>query len=183
MTALKNTAGGAATGAVGGDLSGSLPNPVVARLGGLGRTQVLAQSAVPSSVTGTTALTVLAGILVPAGAVGVNGALRISTLWSLTNNADAKTLSLTLGGVTILTFSVPSNASLNHQFTLINRNAQNSQVAQTTANTTSFGSSGGANQTFSINLANAQTLNLQAQLGTSTDTVTLERYLVEIINP
>src|SRR5213079_2421852 len=58
---------------------------------GLKAAGVLAQSAVAASVTGTLTETVLATIAIPAGAMGVNGAIRVTALWSYTNSADTKT--------------------------------------------------------------------------------------------
>ena len=53
--------------------------------------RILGQSGTAIAHTGTVAETKLASVLVPAGAMGVNGILQIETTWSNTNNANNKT--------------------------------------------------------------------------------------------
>src|SRR5688500_6060251 len=59
---------------------------------------VLAQSAVAASHTGNTTETTLATVTVPANAIGANGRLRVTSLWSHTNSANSKTLRVRFGG-------------------------------------------------------------------------------------
>lgn len=65
----------------------------------LGAWRVIAASAVAVSHTGDTIETVLANIAIPAGAMGANGALHITAVFSYTNSANAKTLRIRLGGI------------------------------------------------------------------------------------
>ena len=58
----------------------------------------LAQSAVAVPLTGTTNATVLASLTIAAGAMGINSALRVSAMYSMTNNANNKTLAIRHGG-------------------------------------------------------------------------------------
>ena len=53
---------------------------------------VLDASGAQASHTGNTTETTLATIAVPGGAMGANGAIRISTLWSFSGSAGAKAL-------------------------------------------------------------------------------------------
>ena len=52
--------------------------------------RVLGMSNVAIPLTGTVALTALVTIPVPAGVMGLNGVLRVTTTWTCTNNANAK---------------------------------------------------------------------------------------------
>lgn len=142
--------------------------------------QVLANSAVAASVTGTTNETTLATVTVPAGAVGANGLLRITTLWSVTNNANNKTVRHKLGSTTVWTASPTSTASGQFQSITRARNSTSSQVTQFSS-TTNFGTSANAQTTSSLDFTGAVTLTITAQLATSTDTATLEAYTVEYL--
>lgn len=144
---------------------------------------VLAQVATPSSITGTVAETPLATISIPAGVMSANSVLRITTLWSMTNNANAKTLTWRLGGTSIGASSVPSFASNRHQIEVRNRNATNSQVVQGGNSAGGWGASTSANLILAIDTSVSQNLTLNATLGNTADTITLEGYTIEILNP
>lgn len=145
--------------------------------------RVLAQSAVQASVTGTTAETTLATILIPAGAIGKNGALRITAVWRAgANNANVKSVIYRYGGVTITSSGVTSALTYQDQRVMFNRGAQNSQV--TYNGTAGYGAGSSVNViTTSVDSSVAQNLTLSATLANSTDTVFLEAFLVEVINP
>lgn len=138
---------------------------------------VLAQSAVATTVTGTTAETVLASVIVPGGLVGPNGSLRITPIWSSTNNGNAKTGSVKFGGVSHAAHALASALSAGSMFTIRNRGVLNSQITyggapgtvQTVSNTTS-----------SIDTSVDQVLQITGTLATGTDSLTLEGYTVEL---
>lgn len=145
---------------------------------------LLGQSAVPSSVTGSTAQTVLATVPIPAGALGINGAIRVTTLWSFTNNANNKTPGVSLGATQVFGPVIASQASMQGVAFLRNRGVLNSQVANALgAGSVGSGSSTLAVGTFAIDTSVAQNLTITGQLATSTDTMTLEGYTVEVLNP
>jgi len=150
---------------------------------GLPAAGVLKQSAVPASVTGTLSETTLATIAVPAGAMGVNGSLRITTLWSLPNNANTKSFKVRFGGIDFLGYSTTAAQSLQVLTIIRNRGAANSQVAGPLAVSSSYSSSVGAVTTSAIDTSLSQSIVLAAQLGNTADAVTLEAYAVEILNP
>lgn len=142
---------------------------------------VLAQSAVAAALTGSTAETVLATISLPAGAMGANGVLRVTSLWSYTNSANVKTLRGRLGGLAgtqFLSQAATTTVSARLQFQVQNRNAANSQVGG--ALNASFGVSGQVAITSAINTAVAQDIVLTGQLASAGETITLEAYLVEL---
>jgi hypothetical protein len=153
--------------------------------GGIGLTSVgvMAQSAVPASVTGTTAQTTLATIQIPAGAVGINGSLRITTLWSIPNNANTKRVRVTLAGTAFLDNSLGAAAGMQAMTIIRNRGVINSQVSLSSVAGSSFSSTTGVSTTAAIDMSQAQSLIITGTLAVITDTITLEGYTVEILNP
>lgn len=143
---------------------------------------VIGASAVAVPLTGTTSETVLATIAIPAGAIGPNGQIRIMTLWSMTNNANNKTMSVRLGGIGGTAHQAAVIASQAHQQNncrIANRNSASSQVSQSA---TGFGwnANTASPVTGAINTANAQDLVITGTLASSGDTLTLESYIVEL---
>lgn len=151
---------------------------------GLKSAGVLAQSATPASVTGTTTETTLATIPIPAGAMGANGSLRITTLWSYTNSANTKTPRVTLGGTAFFAPALSTTLTAQALTIIRNRNAMNSQVGWASgAGTLGIGSSGNANVTAAVDMSAAQNLLITGQLASAGETLTLEGYTVELLNP
>lgn len=143
---------------------------------------VLAQSAVAVPHTGTTNETALATIAIPAGAMGANGSLRITSLWSYTNSANNKTIQVKLGGTAFFTAINTTTASYNDQTIIRNRTIA-TQVSHLANAGSRIGTSGSAPTTGAINMAVAQNLTLTATLANTGETITLEGYTVEILNP
>lgn len=142
--------------------------------------RVLAQSGVAASVTGTTNETTLATITLPGGAMGINGGVRIHTLWSMTNNANNKTQKVKFGGTSILFYTLTSVAG-NQTLTIYrNRGAANSQVGLANSST-GIGNTSSAPTTSSIDTSADVTILITGQLATGTDTLTLEAYSVEVL--
>lgn len=144
---------------------------------------VRAQSAVAVPHTGTTNETTLATIAIPAGAMGVSGALRVITVWSYTNSANNKTFRARLGGSTFATAVVTTTASSSSLWEVWNRNAANSQVSNGSGAGAGLGASGNATVTLAVDTSVAQNLTITAQLASAGETITLEAYTVEILNP
>lgn len=150
----------------------------------LGAWRLLGHSAVAASVTGTLSETVLASVNVPAGAMGPNGILRITTDWSYTNSANNKTLRARLGGLSGTAFDVivpTTNAYQRRQCEIRNRNAQNVQLAPPSAFATGgWGTSTASVVTGAIDTSLSQTLVITGQLANIGETITLQAYLVEL---
>jgi hypothetical protein len=145
--------------------------------------RVLAASAVAVSHTGDTDETALASIDLPGGAMGPNGALRVSTQWGYTNSANSKTKRYRLGGLggsTIMAITANTSASAQHQRTIQNRNAEDAQVSAGAGFGNSFGMSGNTPATTAIDTSADQTLVISGQLANAGETLTLESYLVEV---
>lgn len=153
---------------------------------GLKSSGVLAQSGAASSITGSVALTPLASLIIPASAMGSNGKIRYSFRFTWTNNANNKTMSITIGGVTVYTRTRTTNNADAFVMELINRGVQNSQIETTlvaSAGASYSGNASAAVTTFAIDTSVQQTMVFSAQLANAADTVTLEGYSVEILNP
>ena len=149
---------------------------------------ILGQSGAGVSLTGTASETVLATVAVPAGYMGLNGVIRIRTLWTFTNNANNKTRRIRFGlsgagtgGSVILGFASASQASHQHFNQIQNRNATNSQVAATSgASTGGWAESTSGVNTTTIDTTQACELAITGQLANSSDTMILESYFVEL---
>lgn len=146
---------------------------------------LLAASAVAVSVTGTTAETALATVTIPAGAMGLNGAIEVRSSWTHTNSANAKSLRVRLGGIAGTAFLALSNtaaASVSDMRRIRNRGAANSQVGScAAATTTPVGSSGNALVTGAVDTSAAQDIVISGQLALNTETITLESYEVWLL--
>ena len=150
----------------------------------LGAWRTVAHSAVATALTGTTAETILGSIAIPAGAMGPNGILRVTTEWSYTNSANSKTLRTRFGaGISGTAFDVivPTvTAFQRRQCDIKNRGSLAAQMAPPSGFIAGFGSATGAPLTGAVDTAAGQTLALTGQLGSSGDTITLESYIVEL---
>lgn len=145
-----------------------------------GEWYILAASAVQVTHTGSASETTLATVTIPGGAMGANGAVRVTALFSHNNDASLKTLRIKFGGTNYLD-SAPSAALSNYQLrTIWNRNSASSQVGGSAVAGSGFGSSTGAIVTSAVNTANDVTLLITGQLADSADNVALESYLVEV---
>lgn len=141
---------------------------------------VLAGSgAASAAVTGTTNETTSATVTIPAGTMRANSALRITLITSQTNNANAKTLRVKLGASTLYSTSVASSASFQGMVVIRNRNSLSSQACFT--GQTGAGISGSAITTGAVDFSADVSLTITLQLGTGTDSFTLEGYLVEVL--
>lgn len=146
---------------------------------------VLAASAVTGmAVTTGTAETTLATVPIPAGAVGANGVIRITTLWSYTNSANTKTLRVRLGGIAGTEFcrmSATTTAVVQLMHLIRARNSTSSQVSFGLGATQTFLTTTNAVTSGTVDLSVAQDLVFSGQTATSGEVITLESYVVEIL--
>lgn len=148
--------------------------------------RVLGASAVAVSGAADTAENILATVTIPAGAMGLNGVVRILAVWTCTNNANVKTARVRfsgIGGTVFATASMASQASLRQFTQFANRGAANSQVGGSSAHNVQFTVTTNAAITASVDTAAATTIVFTAEKATGGDTMTLESYLVELILP
>lgn len=151
----------------------------------LGTWRVLAASAVAVSHTGDTTETALASVTLPGGAMGANGILRITSVWSYTNSANSKTARYRLGGsgvsgATLMNIGATTSVGNMTQRVIQNRNAQNSQFTSAPAAGASFGVSANAGATAAVDTSSDQLVVISGQLANASETIGLESYLVEI---
>ncbi|MFW6028316.1 MAG: hypothetical protein ACOC9Q_02195, partial [bacterium] len=118
---------------------------------------------------------------VPGGAMGANGMLRITSLWSHSNNANTKTPRVEFGGTQYYDANITSSATSRMYRTIANRNAANSQVGGTASGAFNWGSTTGALATSAADTSLDQDLVFSGQLADSGDSIALESYLVELL--
>jgi hypothetical protein len=143
----------------------------------------LFQSAAAVSCAADTAENVLATITVPAGAMGPNGTIRVWTSWSYTNGANNKVLRVRFGGgagTSYLGFTATTTAGARFFTEISNRNATNSQFGGIGASG-SFGASTNTYSTSAVDTTAATTIVISGTKASAGDTLTLERYLVELL--
>lgn len=148
--------------------------------------RVLGASAIAASNAADTAELALATITVPAGIMGLNGILRISTEWSYTSSANNKLLKVRFSGISGTAFNsaVATTQTGGHAVTMIaNRNSAASQVGSSALFTNNSGIIATATTTDTVNTAAATTISITGQKASAGETLTLESYLVELILP
>lgn len=142
---------------------------------------VLARSAVAVSCPADTTEDVLATVTIPAGAMGISGAVRVTTVWTITNSANAKTLRMRFGGTSgtaYLSTAATTSASFSDCHLISNRGSASSQVGS--AQAIGLGGSAAAVITSSVDTASATTIVISGQKASAGETLTLESYLVEL---
>lgn len=139
----------------------------------------LGQQHTPASITGTATPTALFTLTIPAGTLGKNDSLRITTKWSMPNSVSTKTIDVLVGGVSLVgALSLTLSAVAIREDLISNRNSLTSQICGTTPG---LGGIGSAFVTSTRDFSQAQTITAVATLGLTSDTITLESILVEQI--
>lgn len=142
--------------------------------------QLIAADAVAVAVTGTLAETTLATVTLPAGIMGTKGILRVDLVWSFTNNANNKIMRVKLGTAQMMSRLATASVMERDIITIQNRGVANSQVGGHANHAGMVGMVAAAPFTSNVNTAVAQTIYFDATLAVTTDTITLERYYVEV---
>lgn len=144
---------------------------------------VLNQSGQSVALTGTTSETVLATIPIPAGALRRHGRIRIWATGSVTANTDTKTIKVKIGSTVIggaIATSAAGVSTFDIEANVVNGATPNSNFGSVIAFMGATVQQAGAN--VGANMLNASTLTITGQLGTGTDTITLNAYTVEVFN-
>ena len=149
-----------------------------------GQMRVLCQSGVAVSAAADTADNVLATCIVPANALGLNGSLRVWTMWTMTNSANTKTFRVRYSGAAgnqFLQTTATTSAAAMFLTTITNRGATNSQVGGLTGG--SIGVTGIAHVTSAVDTTAETSIVIVGAKASAGETLTLERYHVELITP
>jgi len=149
---------------------------------------MLGAGSISVACTGTAgAMEPLATISVPAGAMGTNGRIIISSSFNLTGNNASKEIRHNFGALQLFGATEAANAnprSARFESQIQNRNNTAAQVSSTAVNSAAFASFVGvALLTGTVNTASAVSLTIQGSRGNAGDTTTLEQYTVELIVP
>lgn len=143
---------------------------------------ILARSAIAVSCPADTTEDILANIAVPAGAMGANGILRVTTNWTFTNNGNPKTLRVRFSGTSgtgFLSFNAASLAAQRIVQEISNRGSTNAQYGQAVGSGTANILNTGV--TAAVDTTLAASIVISGQKGTLGDALTLESYLVELL--
>lgn len=145
--------------------------------------RVLGQSSVAVSCTASTSEEVLASVVVPAGAMGPNGRLFISTLWTVTSSANNKNLRTRFGGISGTIYgsvTATTVACAIDQRIIANRNSESSQVGSPNGTVGGLGATPTAVSTSTVDTSLATTVDITGQKASAGETLTLESYCVEV---
>lgn len=115
-------------------------------------------------------------VAIPGGAMGPNDSMRVSAIWSCTNNANAKTLKIKHGDSVILSTPAAGGGGAAQHARASNRNSPNSQICGIIGS----GLTGTVN-TYALDTTKTQDVTITAQKATADDSIILESVLVEII--
>lgn len=141
--------------------------------------RIIAQYAVAASHTGNTNETTLATITVPGGIMGPNGAIRITTYWSWNSTAGTKTVRHRFAGNAIGGNQGTTSRGAEFMRMVRNRGSVSSQIVRDAFNLGVVSSE--VPSVLSVDTTVNQDITLTAQLGTGTDSITLEGYTVEVL--
>ena len=131
------------------------------------------------AITGTTLETTLLTVNIPAGLIGISGKVKMYPLYSMTNNANNKSLRIKLGGSTAFSTTV-SNSSQSSALVIIRNIGSESVQKSSTSVVSGLGNIGTALATLAIDTSVATTITITGQLAVGTDTMTLEGFFMEI---
>jgi len=130
-------------------------------------------SATRYPVTGSTDVTVAATM---SATVGNSGSFRLTLNTSTTSNANAKTIIVKSGSTTILTATVDASTAFQSLSIQVTGRAASSQYLAVTNMVNCSASSGALTLDTSGNI----TLTVSLQLGTTTDTIALESWALDV---
>lgn len=147
--------------------------------------RILASSNAAVSCPADTTEDTLATITVPAGVMGLNGILRITTHWTITSSANAKTWRVKFGSMSVQDNGTTTLGvtSLRCMTELRNVAAANSQKGNSYSLSNAGSVFSTAPSTASIDTGASVTMLITGQKETAGQTLTLDYYLVELIIP
>lgn len=127
------------------------------------------------TVTGTTSETELLAVTIPGGLMSANGQIEVVSYWSETNNANAKTIRMKIGGfsgTTINSIGAVSFLTMNDLLIVRNDNSTTAQKGMSSS-TSGVGSAGTATVSSAIDTSSDFQLSFTGQLTVGTDSIGL----------
>ena len=134
----------------------------------------------PGAYTGGTTAATLATISVPGGAMGANGALRLTAAHSVPANTNVKTPAWAFAGTTVGTIAVTGATVYGGAMAPFVRN-RNSQSVQVVVPVGGNNTSLAASSVLAIDTSAAQSATFTGTLAVATDFLILEGYTVEVL--
>lgn len=145
--------------------------------------RVLDQGGGTLSHTGDTSETIVKTVTIPGNALGPNGLIKVSSIWSNNNNGNSKSFRWRLGGLAgdvAFVGANTTNISYNDpERTIANAGVANSQVGRN-GGSAGAGASGSSVFTAAIDTTASVDLVFTVQLAVGTDNGALRAYCVEI---
>lgn len=146
---------------------------------------ILQQSSVPFSSGNVTGETVFATCSVAAGALGSNGALRVTTHWACTSNSNAKTIRVRWDGAAGHAF-LSANATTTTGCVAVTHIGQNNTTygqvgSSAVVMNAGYVTASSQGSTAVADTSAATSLYITGQKGTGTDTLTLQSYVIELL--
>ena len=138
----------------------------------------------PVSCPADTSEDTLAAITIPP--ISAKGGIRITTHWTATNGANNKTPRIRFSGASgtvYFTATITTQTTWQIVTEIFNQNATNSQRGGTRGETGSGTNLFLADVTSAVDTTASTSVVITGQKATGTDTLTLDGYLVEVINP
>jgi hypothetical protein len=152
-----------------------------ARLSDARNSKILAVQNTAVSVTGTTNQTTLFSYTLPAGTMGPNSVLSVTTLWNITNSGNSKALRVNFGGTLYYNIGLTVQPSVQHKVIIRNRNSQSSQIGFYNA-ANPYTAQTGTLSASAVNTAADVTILVTGQLTNPGETITLESVFIEVSN-
>ena len=129
-----------------------------------------------ASYTGSTTETTLINVTVPAGAIGNNGQIVVTSNWATNNSAGAKAGVVYLGGSAVGSSSSYTTSTGGSSMNSIrNRGALTAQTSQLIG-----GAATGASVYTAINTTASTSITITGDIATATDNVILEGFTIEL---
>jgi hypothetical protein len=167
-------------------LGGTGSNTAQGAAASLAVAYILAKSFVAVSCPADATEDTLATIAVPANALGANGALRITTLWSFSGAGGTRTPRVRFNGAAGTQYLVATTGSGRTSLVAVtaigNRNATNSQVGNSIDMQDSGSGLGAATVTSAADTTGATSVVITGQKASAGDVLTLEGYIVELLS-
>lgn len=119
----------------------------------------------------------LAAVVVPGGAMGANGSLRVAEYLAVAGTAGNKICNVVFGGSTVIGQTITTGPGATAYCATVNRGSQAINVSRNLGTTTATG----VNNRSTIDTSINQNLTFTGQLAVATDFIILEGYTVEVL--